>query len=83
MYKRQAQVDVYDPWADPTSAEKEYQISLQPELINNQYDAIILAVSHQEFSELGVERIRMLGKKEHVLYDIKSVLPKEEVDGRL
>lgn len=78
-----ATVDVYDPWADPKEAQHEYQISLQSELHEDKYDAVILAVSHNEFVELGIDKIRKLGKQEHVLYDIKSQLPKEQVDGRL
>ena len=78
-----ATVDVYDPWVNPEEAQKEYKISLQSKLIDNQYDAIILAVAHREFAELGVDKIKKLGKQKHVLYDIKSLLPKSEVDGRL
>jgi len=78
-----ASVDVYDPWADPKEAQHEYQISLQTELHENTYDAVILAVSHKEFAELGIDKIRKLGKQDHVLYDIKSLLPKAQVDGRL
>lgn len=78
-----ATVDVFDPWADPEDAQREYKIHLQSELKENHYDAIILAVAHHEFAELGIKNIQKLGKKEHVLYDIKSLLPKEHVDGRL
>lgn len=78
-----ADVDVYDPWVDPAEAQHEYGLSLisQPEV--NHYDAVILAVAHQEFVQMGIEAIRNLGKAEHVLYDIKSQLPKTDVDGRL
>ena len=78
-----ATVDVYDPWANPEDAQQEYQIHLQSELKENQYDAIILAVAHREFTEFGIKNIKKLGKQEHVLYDIKSQYPKELVDGRL
>jgi len=78
-----ATVDVYDPWANPEDAQQEYQIHLQSELKENQYDAIILAVAHREFTEFGIKNIKKLGKQEHVLYDIKSQFPKELVDGRL
>ena len=47
------------------------------------YDAIILAVAHREFRELGVATIRAWGKPEHVLFDLKYLLPKEAVDLRL
>jgi len=78
-----ADVEVYDPWVDPIEAQKEYQITLQTELKDNTYDAVILAVSHKAFVELGVDAIRKLGKESHVLYDIKSLFPKDKVDGRL
>ena len=78
-----ADVDVYDPWVDPVEAQQEYSIKLQTTLTDNTYDAVILAVSHKAFSDLGVNAIRKLGKAEHVLYDIKSLFPKEQVDGRL
>ena len=78
-----AEVDVYDPWVDPTEARNEYQITLQTELKDNTYDAIILAVSHEAFTELGVDAIRKLGRQKHILYDIKSLFPKDKVDGRL
>ena len=47
------------------------------------YDAIILAVAHNEFKELGIDNIRKLGKESHVLYDLKYLLPKDSVDMRL
>ena len=47
------------------------------------YDAIVMGVAHQEFRKMGVDRIRALGKKHHVLYDIKYVFKASEVDGRL
>lgn len=75
--------DVYDPRANPVEAESEYGIQLLKQPEPNSYDAIILAVAHQEFKELRVERIRCWGKMEHVLYDLKYVLPRAEVDLRL
>jgi len=78
-----ARVDVYDPWADPEEVQAEYGISLVPDPQRGHYDAIILAVGHQEFRELGAAGIRTLGKDNHVLFDVKYVLPKDEVDDRL
>jgi UDP-N-acetyl-D-galactosamine dehydrogenase len=49
----------------------------------NNYDAIIIAVGHNEFKEMGADKIRRLGKVDHVLYDLKYVLPKQSVDMRL
>lgn len=77
-------VDVYDPWVDSTIAEEEYGIQLTQSVGNGkQYDAIILAVAHDEFREMGVEEIRSFGKPAHLLYDIKYIFPAELVDGRL
>ena len=53
------------------------------EPLEGKYDAIILAVAHDEFKALSEEEIRAYGKKKHVLYDIKYLLKAEEVDGRL
>lgn len=79
-----AEVDVYDPWVDPKEAQEEYGITvLDGEPPSNRYDAIILAVGHQQFKEMGIEGIRALGKEHCVLYDVKYVLPKEQVDARL
>lgn len=77
------QVDITDPWCSNEEAEHEYGLSLTSEPKLASYDAIILAVSHNEFKALGVESIRALGKENHVLYDLKYVLPKDSVDMRL
>ena len=76
-------VDITDPWCSSEQAEHEYNLSLTTKPEANHYDAIILAVAHDEFKNLGVEEIRKLGKKQHVLYDLKYILPKESVDMRL
>lgn len=77
-----ANVDIVDPLCSSEEAEHEYGVSLV-EAKQGEYDAIILAVAHSEFKEMGVDRIKMLGKDNHVLYDLKCVLPKESVDMRL
>ncbi|MCG9714977.1 Vi polysaccharide biosynthesis UDP-N-acetylglucosamine C-6 dehydrogenase TviB [Shewanella insulae] len=76
-------VDIVDPWCSNDEAEHEYGLSLCEELKVNHYDAIIMAVAHNEFREMGAEAIHTLGKADHVLYDLKYVLPKENVDMRL
>ncbi|MFP5506666.1 MAG: Vi polysaccharide biosynthesis UDP-N-acetylglucosamine C-6 dehydrogenase TviB [Gammaproteobacteria bacterium] len=78
-----ANVDVYDPWVDAAEAQHEY--GLTPIIAPQQghYDAIILAVAHKQFVDMGVERIRALGKPNAVLFDVKYVLPAAQVDGRL
>ena len=76
-------VDVYDPWVDTEAARHEYDITLIARPEAGSYDAIILAVAHDEFRELGAQGIRVFGKSACVLYDVKHVLPLSEVDGRL
>jgi len=77
------QVDVYDPWVDKQEAVEEYGITPIEEPQQGQYDAVILAVAHDQFKKLGAERLRIYGKPQHILYDIKYLLNADEVDGRL
>ncbi len=76
-------VDVHDPWVDPKVAQSEYGIELTATPAAGAYDAIVLAVAHRQFVELGIDAIRALGKPEHVVFDIKSIFPADAVDGRL
>ena len=76
-------VDVYDPWIDKQEAKHEYDIMPVDAPIAGKYDAIVLAVAHKEFKAMGLDSIRVLGKENHVLYDIKYILRADEVDGRL
>lgn len=76
-------VDVYDPWVSVSEAEHEYGITPLQAPDRLTYDAVILTVAHQEFKDLGVENIRAFGKPEHVLYDLKYLLPAEQSDLRL
>lgn len=76
-------VDVFDPQVNKAEAEAEYGIRPVQAPEAGAYDAVILAVAHREFQALGAEGIRAWGKPEHVLYDLKYVLPKESVDLRL
>ena len=78
-----ANVDVHDPWVDATEARHEYGLDLVAEPVPGRYDAIVLAVAHRQFLELGSERIRALGKPGCVLFDVKQVLPRGAVDDRL
>jgi len=78
-----ANVDVYDPWVDKEEAYEEYAINPIPQLEDGKYDAIVLAVSHKQFVEMGADAIHKLGKENHVLFDIKYILKANEVDGRL
>ncbi len=76
-------VDVYDPWVDPEEAAAEYGIKLVKEPRAANYDAIILAVGHDQFTEMGAQTIRGFGRADHVLYDLKYVLQPHEADLRL
>ncbi len=78
-----AHVDVYDPWVNPEEAKHEYGIEPIQSLENGKYDAIIVAVAHRQFLAMGTEKIRALGKAESVLFDVKCVLPNDQVDARL
>lgn len=78
------QVDVYDPWIDTAEAQHEYGLECLPqEPQPNTYDAIILAVGHQQFLGMGESGIKALGKANSILFDVKSILPKGATDGRL
>ena len=77
------QADVFDPWANPEEAQYEYGITpvLKPQ--PGAYDAIIIAVAHHQFKTMGLAAIRALGKPEHVLYDLKYIMPAKDSDLRL
>ncbi|WP_176082032.1 Vi polysaccharide biosynthesis UDP-N-acetylglucosamine C-6 dehydrogenase TviB [Paraburkholderia tropica] len=76
-------VDVHDPWVGAEDARAEYGLSLIEDPKLNAYDAIVLAVAHKEFAQMGVEAVRAYGKKSHVLYDLKYVFPADASDIRL
>ncbi len=78
-----ANIDVYDPWVSAEEAKHEYGLDLIDAPKAGYYDAIILAVGHHQFMELGAEKIRALGKPDCVLFDVKHLLPREAVDDRL
>ena len=77
-----ASVDVYDPWASAEEAQHEYGLAIIEQPEPGAYDAIVLAVAHDQFRELGVA-VRKFGKSEHVLYDLKYVLRPNQSDLRL
>ena len=78
-----AQVDVHDPWVDAAEARHEYGLDPVAEPPAGGYDAIIIAVGHRQFAELGAEGLRAFGKRESVVFDVKSQLAPGEFDGRL
>lgn len=79
-----AVVDVHDPWASSEEAMNAYGVELKVgELEQDSYDAIILAVGHDEYKSAGARALRKYGKKSAILFDVKSVFSAEESDGRL
>ncbi|MES2628612.1 MAG: nucleotide sugar dehydrogenase [Bacteroidota bacterium] len=73
-------VDCYDPWAEPAMVDHEYKLKLSDSIDLNNYQAVVLAVSHDEFMELDYTAI---DRNKAVIFDTKSVLPRDLVDGRL
>lgn len=78
------QVDIYDPHADSAAAQREYGVSLLPVLpANGQYDSLVVAVAHDEIAQLGINGLRGLTNGRGVIYDVKGMFGKDEVDGLL
>ncbi len=76
-------VHVYDPWVDPKAVEAEYGIKPITTLEENKFDAIVLAVAHEQFKQMDIKQIRVLGKPGSVIYDLKYLFPAELTDERL
>ena len=77
-------ITVYDPWANAETVFREYKIELAKSNLNNlkgQFDAILLAVAHNEFKNINIRSL--LNKETGVIYDVKGILPKEMIDARL
>jgi UDP-N-acetyl-D-galactosamine dehydrogenase len=79
----EAKVDVWDPWIDAGEAKHEYGLDLLGEPEAGVYDAVVLAVAHSQFAAMGPDAVRALGKPHAVLFDVKSMLPKDVADLRL
>ncbi|WP_374248674.1 Vi polysaccharide biosynthesis UDP-N-acetylglucosamine C-6 dehydrogenase TviB [Thermomonas sp.] len=77
------EVDVHDPWVDAAEARHEYGLTPLANPPPGSYDAIILAVGHDQFRQWGGQGVRAFGKPQAVVYDVKHVLPRDAVDGRL
>ncbi|MHA3105249.1 Vi polysaccharide biosynthesis UDP-N-acetylglucosamine C-6 dehydrogenase TviB [Acinetobacter sp. ANC 3791] len=77
------QVDVHDPWVDAAEVQHEYGLELTEQPKNHYYDAVVLAVAHQQFKDMGGAQIHALGKDQHVLYDLKYIFAQSESDIRL
>lgn len=77
------EVDVHDPWVAAAYAQHEYGLTPINTPDDGVYDAIILAVAHTQFRELGADGLRAFGKPGAVLFDVKAILPADAVDARL
>ena len=78
-----ALVDVHDPWVKSEDIMHEYGFSTKAKIEEEFYDAIVIAVGHKQFLDMGVDKIRSFGKKEAILFDVKNIFKKSDVDGRL
>lgn len=76
-------VDVYDPWVDAEEAKAEYDIEPVSVPSENRYDAILLAVAHEKFRDLGLPAIRKFGRNGHIIFDLKYLFKKNQTDLRL
>ena len=76
-------LDIYDPWVDPLEAAKEYGIDPVSSLAYGKYDAIVLAVAHDQFKQMSIDEFKVVAKEKYVLYDLKYILNQLDVDIRL
>ncbi len=76
-------VDVHDPWVDKDEAVAEYNIRPVDQLLQGHYDAIILAVAHEQFKAMAIDEVRALTKPDSVIYDLKYLFPANQTDARL
>lgn len=75
-------ITVYDPWASPEVVRREYGIDIVNELPQEKFDTAIVAVAHRQFREMEID-ISSLLNANHVIYDVKAIMPRDLVDGRL
>ena len=75
-------ITIFDPWANPAVVKKEYGVDIVNELPQDKYNAAIVAVAHRQFREMEIDFNQLLEEK-HIIYDVKAIMPREIVDGRL
>ena len=83
LKKYKCKIDLQDPWADKDEIKKTYNKYPISKLNQNTYDAVLLAVAHEKFKRMGFKNISKLCKKNNVIYDLKYLFPKDEIDLRL
>ena len=76
-------VDIYDPWVSSQEAKHAFDITMVETLEAERYDAVILAVAHEQFQAMGIDEIRQLTRNKGIIFDIKYLFPADVVDGRL
>ncbi len=83
LSSKRIEIDIVDPWCSVEEAKDQYDLELLENPKKNSYEAIIIAVPHNEFFNMGISSIKALGKKNHVLFDLKSMFDKNQSDIRL
>ncbi|MDA8844904.1 Vi polysaccharide biosynthesis UDP-N-acetylglucosamine C-6 dehydrogenase TviB [Candidatus Pelagibacter bacterium] len=83
LIRNNCKIDLHDPWVDNKEIKKKYGINLKSKLNDKTYDGIIIAVAHDKFKIMGIEAIHKLCKKDHIIYDLKYLFSKDQVDLRL
>ena len=82
MKEYNVNITVYDPWANPDIVKREYGVDIVSEMPKGKFDAAIVAVAHKEFRENDVDWNDLLTGN-HVIFDVKGIMPRDMVDGRL
>ena len=83
LVKYDCKLDLYDPWVDDESIKKIYGVYPKLELSENTYDGILITVAHNDFKNMGIKTILKLCKKDRIIYDLKYLFFKDQVDLRL
>ena len=83
LKKLDCNLDLYDPWVNKKEIKKIYNIFPKSKLTNHSYDGVIIAVAHEKFKKIGINKIYNLTKKKHVIYDLKYLFTSDKIDLRL
>jgi len=83
LAKHDCKLDLYDPWADKKEIRKTYNMYPKTKLSKNIYDGILITVAHKKFKNMGIKKILELCKKNRIIYDLKHLFVKDQVDLRL
>ena len=83
LKKLNCSLELYDPWANDEEIKKKYDIFLKTKLIKKKYDAVLIAVAHNKFKNMGINAILNLCKKNHIIYDLKNLFNSKKINLRL